>query len=404
MHFHTVNIGNLKIGYNKPTRVMGVINLSPESFYQGSIVTDSKRLIETIHRMEKDGVDLFDIGAASTAPKALYGTSPISVHEELKRVKDAMKDIRDATNLPISIDTTSAKVAKAALDLGADAVNDISGFSLDNRMAQLVAERDVPVISMSICKNPCENIQASINSIKQSLQSVISSGVSEHNIIIDPGIGFGKPLHVDLALLKNLRRFVYFGYPVLVGVSRKAFIGEILNLKDPTERLTGTIAATSIAVVNGANVIRAHDIREAKMAVKIGESLRKNRAEPVGNIELLGICDERDVEIVIDCIGTNPSITKSLSRKALVLNVLINGLRPPTALIIKQEMLALGGDAAYHHDVIDSQIDSTEVLIMGTPLQLQKLSTKMETMNYFGLNMIGETISKLLSDREKNLG
>ena len=404
MQFQTVNIGNLEIGYSQPTRVMGVINLSPESFYQESIVTDSKNLIDVIHRMEKEGVDLFDIGAASTAPKALYGTPTISVSEELKRVKEAMEVIRETTNLPISIDTTSAKVAETALDLGADLVNDISGLSSDSRMAKLVSERETPVILMSICESPCESLQASINSIKQSIESAISCGVPKNHIIIDPGIGFGKPLQVDLFLLKNLRRFAYFGYPVLVGVSRKAFIGEILNLQNPAERLTGTIAATSIAVMNGANVIRAHDVSEATMAVKIGESLRKSRTDTIDNIKLLGICDEREVEIVIDCVGTSPSITKSLSRKALILNVLINGLKPSAALIIKQEMLALGGDAAYHHDIIDSQVESTDVLIMGTPLQIERLTKKMETMTYFGLKRIGETISKLLSNRELDLG
>ena len=404
MQFQTVNIGNLEIGYSQPTRVMGVINLSPESFYQESIVTDSKNLIDVIHRMEKEGVDLFDIGAASTAPKALYGTPTISVSEELKRVKEAMEVIRETTNLPISIDTTSAKVAETALDLGADLVNDISGLSSDSRMAKLVSERETPVILMSICESPCESLQASINSIKQSIESAISCGVPKNHIIIDPGIGFGKPLQVDLFLLKNLRRFAYFGYPVLVGVSRKAFIGEILNLQNPVDRLTGTIAATSIAVMNGANVIRAHDVSEATMAVKIGESLRKSRIDTIDNIKLLGMCDEREVEIVIDCIGTSPSIIKSLSQKALILNVFINGLKPSAALIIKQEMLALGGDAAYHHDVIDSQVESTDVLIMGTPLQIERLATKMKTMTYFGLKRIGETISKLLSNRELNLG
>ena len=404
MQFHTVKIRNLKMGYSQPTRVMGVINLSPESFYQESIVTDSKNLIDVIHRMEKEGVDLFDIGAASTAPKALYGTPTISVSEELKRVKKTMEVIRETTDHPISIDTKSAKVAETALDLGADAINDISGLSSDSRMAQLVAEREIPVILMSICENPCESLQASINSIKQSIERAISCGVPENHIIIDPGIGFGKPLRVDLSLLKNLRRFAYFGHPVLVGVSRKAFIGEILNLQNPVDRLTGTIAATSIAVMNGANVIRAHDVSEATMAVKIGESLRKSRIDTIDNIKLLGMCDEREVEIVIDCIGTSPSIIKSLSQKALILNVFINGLKPSAALIIKQEMLALGGDAAYHHDVIDSQVESTDVLIMGTPLQIERLATKMKTMTYFGLKRIGETISKLLSNRELNLG
>jgi dihydropteroate synthase len=404
MRFHTVNIGNLKIGYNHPVRVMGAINLSPESFYQESIVSGPENLIEVVRRMEKEGVDIFDIGARSTAPKAIYGTSTISVDEELSRIKDSMGIIRDTTTLPISIDTTSAKVAETALDLGADLVNDVSGLSSDPMMAQLVAENEVPVILMSVCESPCPSLQASIDSLTQSLERANSFDISDNLIIIDPGIGFGKPVSVDLALLKNLRRFVYFGYPVLVGVSRKAFIGTLLNLQDPAGRLTGTIAATSIAIANGANVIRAHDVKEAKMAAKIGESLRKISPHSIDTIELLGICDEKEAEIVIERIGTGPSITKSLARKAVVLNILISGLKTSAALIIKQEMLALGGDAAYHHDVIDSQIKVTDVLIMGTPLQLQRLATKMAGMKYFGLNRISDTIAQLLSEREERRG
>jgi dihydropteroate synthase len=404
MHFHTVNIRNLKIGYNQPVRVMGVINLSPESFYQESVVTEPENLIDIILKMEKEGVDLFDIGAASTAPRAIYGTSSIPVDEELSRIKDSMPILRDTTNLPISIDTTSAIVAETALDLGADLVNDVSGLSADTRMAQLVAERKIPVILMASCDGPCISLQASIKSLEESLELAASSGIPDNQIMIDPGIGFGKPAKVDLDLLRNLRRFIYFGYPVLVAVSRKAFIGEVLELPNPAERLTGTIAATSIAVANGANLIRTHDVQDTFMAARIGEALKKEVSKPKENIELLGICNEREAEIIIELIGISFSIIKSLSRKALVLNVLVSELATPAALIIKQEILALGGDAAYHHDVIDSGIDSTDVLIMGTPLQLRRLSMKLGTMSYFGLDRIGDIISNLLSDREKHLG
>jgi dihydropteroate synthase len=138
---------------------------------------------------------------------------------------------------------------------------------------------------------------------------------------------------------------------------------------------------------------------EAKMAAKIGESLQDARSKSKDSIELLGICDEKETEIIIEHIGASPSITKSLSRKALILNILVPELTTSAALIIKQEMLAVGGDAAYHHDVIDSQIDSSDVLIMGTPLQLERLSKKMETMKYFGLNRISDAIKQLLSER-----
>jgi dihydropteroate synthase len=295
-------------------------------------------------------------------------------------------------------------VAEIALDMGANFVNDVSGFSADTMMSQLVSERNVPIILMSSCNGPCLSLQASIESIKLSLERAKSNGIPDDHIIVDPGIGFGKPTNVDLELLKNLRKFTYFGFPVLVGVSRKAFIGELLGLSNPAERLTGTIAATSIAVANGANVIRAHDVKEAKMAARIGESLRTADTEFKEGVILFEAFDDRDAEIIIKSIGTSPGITKSLSKKSLILNVLVNDLKTAAALIIKQEMLALGGDAAYHRDVIDSKIDSTDVLIMGTPLHLQRLSDKLITMTYFGLNQLGEKITQLLAKREKHLG
>lgn len=404
MHFRTVNIGNFKIGHYQPVRIMGVINLSPESFYNGSIVTDNENLIDVVHKIERDGADFIDVGAASTAPKEVYDTPSISVEVELSRIEEAMRIIRDSTKLPISIDTTSSKVAEIALNLGADFVNDVSGFSADTMMAQLVSERNVPIILMSSCDGPCLSLQASIESIKLSLERAKSNGVPADLIIIDPGIGFGKSTDVDLAILKNLREFTNFGFPVLVGVSRKAFIGELLDLPNPVERLTGTIAATSIAVANGANVIRAHDVKEAKMAARIGESLRTTDTKSKENVILFEALDEKEAEIIIESIGTSPSITKSLSKKSLILNVLVSGLKTAAALIIKQEMLALGGDAAYHHDVIDSKIDSTDMLIMGTPLQLQRLSNKIATMTYFGLNRLSKVITQLLAEREKDIG
>lgn len=268
------SVRELKIGPKHPVRVMGVINLSPESFYKKSVAGSTDEFIEMLKRTVSEGADLIDIGGASTAPKSIYRTSDISREEEINRVKATMEFIDDIKQ-PVSIDTTSAEVAEVALDLGASMVNDISGFRHDPKMAELVANRGVPVVLMANCGSPCTNIKASLNSLEHSLTIAREHAIDSKMIILDPGIGFGKLPEVDLEILRNLDRFVNLGYPLLVGVSRKAFIGHLLDQNDPDDRLIGTIAATAIAVMNGANIIRAHDVKEARIAAHLGSALRK---------------------------------------------------------------------------------------------------------------------------------
>jgi dihydropteroate synthase len=271
-----VNVGNLQIGPEHPVRVMGVINLSPESFYKGAIAETADEFQMMLENVVSEGADVIDIGGASTAPKNVYGTSDVTIEEEIKRVSlifDFTKDV----DRPISIDTTSSSVAEVALDLGASMVNDISGLQADPRMAKLVADREVPVIIMANCGTPCGSVRESLNSLRISLTIAIDNGINPEKIILDPGIGFGKPPDVDFAILKNLNQFVALGHPLLVGVSRKAFIGHLLEQSDPDNRLIGTMAATSIAVMNGANMIRAHDVKEARIAARIGVAILRQQ-------------------------------------------------------------------------------------------------------------------------------
>ena len=267
-----VNIGGLQIGSNHPVRVMGVINLSPESFYKGAIAENSNDFQMMLERAVSEGADLIDIGGASTAPKNVYGTSDVPRDEEIKRISLALGSITNMKR-PISIDTTSSAVAEVALDLGASIVNDISGLQADPRMVKLVADREVPVILMANCGTPCGSVLESLNSLRISLTIAKDHGISAERIILDPGIGFGKPPDVDTAILRNLDQFTKLGHPLLVGMSRKAFIGHLLEQSDPDDRLIGSIAATSIAVMNGANMIRAHDVKEAKIAIRIGKAI-----------------------------------------------------------------------------------------------------------------------------------
>ena len=270
---HIVEIDGLRIGEGYPVRLMGILNLSPESFYKETTVRERLSIQQLVEKMEGEGVDIIDIGAASTAPSDIYGTPTISEREELTRVTSALGYITDVTNLPLSIDTVSSDVAEAALDMGVSMVNDVSGLHSDSRMTDLVRSKDVPIVIMANCGAPCESVSSSLEFLEESYTIAVKSGIGQEKIILDPGIGFGKPAEVDFELLGRLGEFVRFNQPLLVGVSRKAFIGSQLNQENPAERLNGSLAATAIAVNNGANVIRTHDVRETHTAVRIGEAI-----------------------------------------------------------------------------------------------------------------------------------
>lgn len=279
MRHHTVDIDGLKVGADFPPRIMSVINLSPESFYRDSIVDNREQLVKVINSMEQDGADIIDVGGASTAPRGIYGTPEVTAEVELERVTSNLEYIVRNTRVPISIDTARSEVAEAAIDIGVSLVNDVSGLTRDKRMAKLVADRGVPIVLMAECGGSCQTLKASFRSVERSVKTALSVGIPQERIIIDPGIGFGKPSEVDLEIIRELDRFCSLGYPVLVGVSRKAFIGDLLSQPNPSMRLAGTIAATSIAVANGANLIRTHDVNEGKIAAKVGKALRRVSVE-----------------------------------------------------------------------------------------------------------------------------
>ena len=273
MRENSIIIKGVGFGNSNPVRIMGVINLSPESFYKGSVPAEDD-LVDFTRKLLQTEPDIIDIGGASTAPKEIYGTSSVAIEKEISRVQIALESIIDIVDKPVSIDTTSSKVAEIALDMGVDIINDVSGLQVDEKMATLVADRDVPLIIMSKCVNPCDSVESSLNALRKSMKLAQKAGIPNERLILDPGIGFGKTPEVDFAILRELNQFKLLGRPLLVGVSRKAFIGSCLDEPNPKDRLGGTIAATSIAVVNGADIIRAHDVVEAKIASKIGEAVR----------------------------------------------------------------------------------------------------------------------------------
>jgi dihydropteroate synthase len=272
------NLGGLEVGDGHPVLLAGAINVSPESFYQGSVATGEDALRARAEQMVGEGADMLDIGAMSTAP---YLRTEITEAEEIQRLTWAIGIVRKAAAVPVSADTKRGRVALAALDAGADIINDVSGLRYDPGMAESIARRAQGVILMASetdpnARDPIETVRGLL---EESLRVVRKAGVPDHRVVLDPGIGFFRqaaiPWHAwDCEVLRRLAELRALGRPLLVGVSRKSFIGKILGQTDPRDRLAGSLAATAIAVVNGAHLIRAHDVGATREAVRMAEALR----------------------------------------------------------------------------------------------------------------------------------
>jgi len=256
--------------------VMGVINVSPESFYKGSVRKDADAIAETAVRMVEDGAVFIDIGAKSTAP---YLETQIPVEEEIKRAVWAVKAVKGAVDVPVSIDTTSARVAEEAIAAGADVVNDVTGFKGDEAMAKVVSEYGVPAV---LCAHGevrpfSEPVRTVVELLEESLSIAKDYGVAD--VAVDPAVGFLRPewppwYEWDSRVIANLNLLKVFGKPVLVGVSRKSFIGEITGRK-PEERLSGSLSASAVAVLRGADIVRTHDVGETVDAVRVASFMRR---------------------------------------------------------------------------------------------------------------------------------
>ena len=228
--------------------------------------------------MVEEGADFIDIGGESTRP----GSKPLELDEELRRVIPVIESLSKEVDVPLSIDTYKSAVAKRAVEAGAQLINDISGLHFDPDLAKVAAKEDVPLVLMHIRGNP-ETMQKDIHYeslfseiiqyLKESIQRAESAGVDPEQIVIDPGIGFGKTVEDNLFILKNLQEFKILGKPLLLGSSRKSFIGKILNA-DVTERLEGTLSSIVVGVLNGAHIIRCHDILQAKRAIAVADAIR----------------------------------------------------------------------------------------------------------------------------------
>jgi dihydropteroate synthase len=266
-----------KYDFSQKTWLMGVINTTPDSFSDGGIYLQPRKAIQRALDLITQGADIIDIGGESSRP----GSESITSDEEKQRVLPVIRGLRKKTDILISIDTTKADVAHAALEEGADMINDISALRFDPQMTALAARKKVPIILMHMKGTPknmqfdpyYENVFTEIRDFFiERISMATAQGINAQNIILDPGIGFGKRLNDNLALINNLGFLKELSRPVLIGVSRKSFIGAILDLP-VEERLEGTIAASVLSMINGANILRVHDVGAVKRAIRVAQRI-----------------------------------------------------------------------------------------------------------------------------------
>ena len=271
------NCGNYSFDLSKKTLIMGVLNVTPDSFSDGGKFFSMHDAVAQALQMAQDGADIIDVGGESTRP----GSSAVPAKEELRRVIPVIRKVAGKLKIPVSIDTYKAEVAAAALSEGATIVNDISGFRFDAKIAKAAAKYKAGAVLMHILGTPGDmqsnpkyrNLIKEISAyLKESARIALRAGVNRESIILDPGIGFGKTTEHNLLLIKKLNEFRKLGFPVLMGPSRKSFIGKILNLP-AEERLEGTLAAVSACVLNGAAVVRVHDVKETLRAVRVIDAI-----------------------------------------------------------------------------------------------------------------------------------
>ena len=279
-------IANVRVGGKNPVRIMGILNTSPESFYKKSVKTNKTHIKNTIKLMEDQGADFIDIGGMSTAP---YLSTIVSEKTESKRILNAIKIIQNFSNLPISVDTCRAKVAKDALECGVEIINDISGLKFDKNMQDVVSKFSPSLILCAYDSKTVSGNSVSVTKklLRDSLKIAQKSQIPSDKIVLDPAIGFFRKtakgpfctkiktdwLERDLSILKNLNS-VKQKYPILISVSNKSFIGKFLGKDNPSDRLFGSIAAETVSVMNGANIIRTHNVDATKDAISIASALR----------------------------------------------------------------------------------------------------------------------------------
>ncbi|MGM3306034.1 dihydropteroate synthase [Anabaena sp. WFMT] len=269
--------------WGQRTYLMGILNVTPDSFSDGGLFNTASTALTQAQAMVAAGADMIDIGGQSTRP----GAKQITLTEELDRVLSVLQVIRPEISIPISVDTTRANVAKAAVEAGADIVNDISGGTFDPEMLATVSHLDVPIILMHIRGTPQtmqqqtnyqDLIQDIYSFLSQQKKAAIAAGIKQNKIIIDPGIGFAKNYEQNLEIFRRLPSLKMLNCPILVGASRKSFIGNILNQPNPKARVWGTAAACCAAIFNGADILRIHDVSEMRDVSLVADAIYRQSA------------------------------------------------------------------------------------------------------------------------------
>ena len=261
-----MKIGGKEFSFGKKTYVMGILNVTPDSFSDGGTHDDTESALCHAERMIKEGADIIDVGGESTRP----GHIQIGDEEEIRRVVPVIERLKKEFDIPVSIDTYKGAVAKAALDSGADLLNDIWGLKYDNNIAEIAAEYDIPVCLMhNRDTTEYENfVQDVIKDLRQSIEIAKQAGIKEDNLILDPGVGFGKTYEQNLMIMNHLEEIVNLGYPVLLGTSRKSVIGLTLDLP-VDEREEGTLATSVLGAMKGCDFVRVQDVEKNVRALKM---------------------------------------------------------------------------------------------------------------------------------------
>ncbi len=276
--FNFLKLKNKTIDLNHKTLVMGILNVTPDSFYDGGFYKTADDYLFRIEEMISEGADIIDIGAESTRP----GSHHIMEQEELDRILPVLENIHTRFETILSVDTTKSVVAREALNLGVSIINDISGLSFDEKLAEEVASHKAGIVLMHTIGRPFEMqnnisytslIKNIVSSLNFSIQKALSFGIGFDSIVVDPGIGFGKTAEHNLEIIKNLSDFSVLRRPVMIGTSRKSFIGSLLGDLPVEKRLEGTAATVAVSIMNGASIVRVHDVRQMKLVTMMTDAI-----------------------------------------------------------------------------------------------------------------------------------
>lgn len=285
MHNRMTNIGGRTFAWGERTYIMGILNVTPDSFSNDGVGGDVDAAVRQAVRFQQDGADIIDIGGESTRPPSIYGKSnPVSADEEISRVLPVIETLAKETDLPLSIDTYKAAVAKAAVEAGASMINDIWAFQRDPDMSAVASDAGAAVVLMHN-QNGTEYddvVPDVISTLRRRVDAAVDAGVDGNRIVIDPGMGFGKTAKHNLEILRRLDEIAALGLPLLVGMSRKSTIGYVLDLP-VDQRMEGTAAAVALSIAGGADIVRVHDVKEMARVARMTDAVTRGWKDANGD-------------------------------------------------------------------------------------------------------------------------